>query len=87
MPGSTRGFVDAGGTAAGLPSVRLDSMTVGGEILRGITALTLGLTDAVGGLPRGMPPPAAILGADLLARHRVVLDLVAGRFALEEQRR
>jgi len=87
VPGSTKGFIDAGGTATGLPAVRLDSIAAGGAILRGITALSLDLTDAVGGLPRGMPPPAAILGADLLARHRVVLDLVAGRFALEEQRR
>jgi len=87
VPGGTKGLVDAGGTAAGLPSVRLDSIAAGGAILRGVTALTLDLTDAAGGgLPRGMPPPAAILGADLLARHRVVLDLVAGRFALEGER-
>jgi hypothetical protein len=49
--------------------------------------LTLDLADdAGGGLPGGTPPPVAILGADLLSRHRVVLDLVAGRFALEGDR-
>jgi len=87
VPGSTRGFVDAGGTSAGLPSTHFDSLAAGGAILRGVTAITLDLTEiAVDGLHPGNPA-AAILGADLLARYRVVLDLAANRFALEEPRR
>lgn len=88
VPGGTQGLVDAGGTAAGLPSARLERIAAGGKVLHGVTVLLLDLADgAGGGLPAGTPPPAAILGADLLSRHRIVLDLVAGRFAIEGDRR
>lgn len=87
LPGGTKGLVDAGGTTAGLPSARLDALAAGGANLRGVDVLLLDLTDAAGGGAPDDMPPAAILGADLLARCRVVLDLVAGRFVLEEDPR
>ena len=82
----TRGLVDAAGTTAGLPQARIARLSAGGTILRGVTALALDLA----GLsvdPDAGEPPAALFGADVLARHRVVLDLAHGRFALETGRR
>lgn len=87
-PGSSGawGLVDAGGSAAGLPAARIPRLAAGGTIVREFTALGLDLSDHAADADGGTPP-AAILGADLLSRHRVVLDLVAGRFALEAEAR
>jgi hypothetical protein len=80
--GDRRRFVDAGGTTAGLPRADIARLAAGGALLRGVGAFALDLA-GIAGRPGAGAPPAAVLGADLLSRHRVVLDLVHGCFALE----
>jgi hypothetical protein len=62
--------------------MRLERLRAGGATLHDVTALALDLAGEPGGTPGGGAPPAAILGADLLSRQRVVIDLAAGRFVL-----
>jgi hypothetical protein len=77
------GVVDASGQAGGLPSARLDRLLAGGALLRDVPVLLLPLDDR--GAPEPPPggAPIAILGADVLSLHRVVLDTAAGIFVME----
>jgi Aspartyl protease len=80
----TARLVDAGGSAGAFPAIRLVDLVAGGAAIESSDWVEVDLGRRLAGiLTAGSPIPAAILGADLLSRHRVVIDPVAGRFILE----
>lgn len=77
-------LADAAGGAASYPTVRVRDLVVGGATIESsdLVEIDLGRHLALI-LPPGAPTLQAVVGADILSGHRVVIDPAAGRFILE----
>jgi hypothetical protein len=79
--------VDANGHVETLATVRVAGLAAGGAPAAEFAAVPADLARRLAGfLPPGAPTPTVVLGADLLSRHRVILDLAAGIFIMDRGR-
>src|SRR5204863_307762 len=77
-------LADAAGGATSYPTIRVRDLVVGGAAIESADMVEVDLGRRLAPiLPPGSPRLRAVVGADILSGHRVVIDPAAGRFILE----
>jgi hypothetical protein len=77
-------LADAAGSAIDYPTIRLRDLVVGGVAIESAELVEVDFDRLLAPIPPPESPRIrAVIGADLLSGHRVVIDLAAGRFILE----
>jgi hypothetical protein len=77
-------LADAAGAATIDQAIRVRDLVIGGAAIESADLVEVDLGRRLAPiLPAGSPALRAVVGADILSGHRVVIDTAAGRFSLE----